>query len=197
MWQQRKRLSWALGRRTSLRICLARWQTHLLQTAAIAEAFRVSLKCAVVTVISDIRALTLFTCPVRLLGTHPNSLLADKSCCYCYSHGIPRTEPTLGCIKSAYKCACSVSWVGVLYGVQLVCAPAQSVQVKRLALVTLQRWYQLVLYKREMYPQMLSSYLQAWAAYAHRLPLLRFLLLEQMATKQVCSCTYCTLLQCC
>ena len=62
---------------------------------------------------------------------------------------------------------------------------AQSVQVKRLALVTLQRWYQLVLHKREVYPPMLSTYLRAWAAYAQRLPLLRFLLLEHMAVKQV------------
>lgn len=64
--------------------------------------------------------------------------------------------------------------------------PAQSVQVTKLVLVILQRWHQLVLYKREVYPQMLSSYLRAWAAYAQRLPLLRFLLLEHMAIKQVC-----------
>ena len=42
VWQQQKRLSRALGRRTSLRICLARWQKQLLHTAAVAEAFRVS-----------------------------------------------------------------------------------------------------------------------------------------------------------
>lgn len=78
--------------------------------------------------------------------------------------------------------------------------PAQSVQVKRLALVVLQCWHQLVLYKREAYPPLLSSCLRAWAAYAQRLPLLKFLLLEHTAIKQVCqyeflpACSFCHIL---
>ena len=41
VWQQRKRLSQALGRRATLRICLTRWQQVLLQSAAITQAFKV------------------------------------------------------------------------------------------------------------------------------------------------------------
>ena len=63
--------------------------------------------------------------------------------------------------------------------------PLQSVRPKRWAHAALQRWHQLLLYKREAYPQMLSSYLQAWATYAQRVPLLRFLLLEHKAIRQV------------
>ena len=61
----------------------------------------------------------------------------------------------------------------------------QEVQVRRLAAKALQHWYQILLYKREVYPQLLASYLQAWAAYAQRTPLLRFLLLEHIAIRQV------------
>ena len=63
--------------------------------------------------------------------------------------------------------------------------PLQSIQTKRWAHDALQRWHHLLLYKREAYPHMLRSYLRAWAAHAQRVPLLRFLLLEHMAIRQV------------
>ena len=49
----------------------------------------------------------------------------------------------------------------------------------------LQRWYHLVLHKREAEAVLLGHCLEAWAAMARRAGLLTFLLIEHAAIKQV------------
>ena len=49
----------------------------------------------------------------------------------------------------------------------------------------LQGWYKLTLHKREAHALLLGGCLQAWAALAKKASLLRFLLIEHAALRQV------------